>query len=224
MALNYSKHPTLLCKDFQIGFKCIFNLEQNASHCIVCIPMLQLRESKLSSHLPSHISLVCASTLTLSLCKKPKTNSIKRFDISWRNTTAQQYSLWQTAGRVIGRLQPPTKMSPPGFATTALIGKKIVTFSDQNSVLLTDLMVKLKRLLVTEAVRFSQSGLQSSRSWILLRSIVWLDADPATYKDKCLRVWENYLTCMIAVFGLLFHCLPTLLIMMSQRRASGAPS
>ena len=155
-------------------------------------------------------------------------NSIKRFDISWRNTTDEQYSLWQTAGRVRGRLHSPTKMFPSGFATTALSNRKNITFSEDNCVSSTDLMVKLKRLLVTEAVKFSQSGLQSSRSWIFLRSIMWLNADPDTWKDKqlldCLRMWENRFTCLVTFFGLLFHWLPTLLIMMSQRRASAAPS
>ena len=128
-------------------------------------------------------------------------------------------------GRQGNRPTPaPNKNVPTRVRHHSSDREKFVTFSDQNSVLSTDLMVKLKRLLVTEAVRFSQSGLQSSRSWILLRSIVWLDADPATCGDECLRVWENYLTCMIAVFGLLFHWLPTLLIMMSQRRGSAAPS
>ena len=52
----------------------------------------------------------------------------------------------------------------------------------------TDLKVKLKRLLVTEAVVFSQLGLQSSLSAIFLRSKVCLDADPAT----CERRWCDW--------------------------------
>ena len=116
IALNYSKHPTLLCEDFQISF----NLEQGAWHRPNSFVAIKRKQIIIP---PSHMCLMCASMLTLSLCKKRKINSIKRFDISWRNTTGEQYSLWQTAGRVRGRLQSPTKMSPPGFATTALTGK-----------------------------------------------------------------------------------------------------
>ena len=36
--------------------------------------------------------------------QKAEHNSIKRFRISRRNTTDEQYSLWQTAGKVRGRL------------------------------------------------------------------------------------------------------------------------
>ena len=91
-----------------------------------------------------HISLMRANLITE---QKAEHNSIKRFRISRRNTTDEQYSLWQTAGkvrgrlilkytntqiqihkyslwqtagRVRGRLQSPTNFSPSGFSTTAL--------------------------------------------------------------------------------------------------------
>ena len=48
-----------------------------------------------------HISLMRANLITE---QKAEHNSIKRFRISRRNTTDEQYSLWQTAGKVRGRL------------------------------------------------------------------------------------------------------------------------
>ena len=115
---NYSKHKSCPCKYFSISLHLICQTLLIGTPSLVYI----LRYDKVKSK-ASKIILVCrmCSMFAQSINRaKNWQSSIERFSISWRNTTAEQYSLWHTAGRVRGRLQSPSKMSPSELFTTAL--------------------------------------------------------------------------------------------------------